>query len=51
MKFLCPTCDAWRHVDEEDDPRGDRCWQCGTRVPRSDEELKRMDEDERDGHA
>jgi hypothetical protein len=44
MKFMCPTCKAGRHVDDDHaDPRDDRCWQCGTPVPYSADELARMD--------
>jgi uncharacterized Zn finger protein len=42
MKFECPTCKAWRHVEEEWDEDGneipDHCWECGTLVPQNDEE-------------
>lgn len=42
--FFCPTCQMVRHIDEEDDPREDHCWRCGTRVPYTEGELRDMRE-------
>lgn len=49
--FYCPKCKMVRHIDDGDTPEEDRCWFCGTPVPYTEAELKRMrddgDEDER----
>jgi hypothetical protein len=41
--FYCPKCRQVRHITEDDDdPRKDHCWECGTLVPYTDEEIARF---------